>query len=211
MREYRQDSHTGPLVAWALLCLAAAAFFFVHAGRITDRVLRLEEYAAAAGLLVLGPLVLAVYLYRARHVRVSIDRPRGLLVSGRDLIPWAAIVRVERRRPRLRKKSGPAEMSKLGDVSGGCIDIPGCGLELGELGAVALGVAILIAALFVIWIFVLVVIPVFVIPLLEIFAPFGDRIRVITRKGRPLVLRDLRGADEFIAGLPTGLQVVDAT
>ncbi len=209
MREYRQDSHSAPLIAWALLCVWAAVFLFAHAGKITDRVLRLEEIAAGAGLLVVGPAALAVYLYRARHVWVGIDRPRGISVSGRALIPWEAIVRVERRRPRLRKKSGPAEMSKLGDLSGGCIDVPGCGLELGELGVVALGVGILIAALFVLWLLVLVVIPLFVIPLLEIFAPFGERIRVVTATGRPLVLRDLRGADEFIANLPSGVQVVE--
>lgn len=196
MREYRQDAHSGPLSAWALLCVLSAVFLFAHAKRITDRVLRIEEIAAGAGLLVLGPAVLAVYLYRARHVRVEIDRPRGIVVSGRHLIPWQSILRVERRRPRLRRASGPAEMGKLADLGTGCL------ASGGELGALAVGFALLIAGFFVLWLLLMVVVPLLVVPLLEVFAPFGDRIRVVTAAGRPLVLRDLRDADEFMANLP---------
>jgi hypothetical protein len=206
MREYRQDSHTAPLAAWTVLCLAAAAFFFVHAQRITNRVLAAEEVVAAAGLLVVGPIALAVYLYRARHVWVAIDQTRGLVVSGRRVIPWEAIVRVERRRPRLRKGSGPAEMGRVGDLSPGCIDLPGCGVGGGEIGAAVLGILVVaVAAFFVLWLVVFVAIPLFVIPWLEVFAPFGDRIRIVLHDGRPLVLRDLRGADEFMMLLPASV------
>jgi hypothetical protein len=209
MREYRQDSHTGPLAAWTVLCVLTAVFLFAHANRISDRVLRIEEIAAGAGLLVLGPVILAVYLYRARHVWVGLDRPRGVVVSGRHVIPWESIVRVERRRPRLRKGSGPSEMGKLGDIGPGCLDAPGCFAGGSELGAIALGLMILVAALFVLWLVLMIVVPLLIVPLLEIFAPFGDRIRIIPAQGRPLTLRDLRGADEFMANLPRGVQVVE--
>ena len=205
MREHRQDSHTGPLAAWAVLCVLTAFFLFHHAGRLSDRVLRLEEIAAGAGLLVVAPVVLAVYLYRARHVWVGVDVPLGIVVSGRHVIPWEAIVRVERRRPRLRSKSGPVEIQAPSVPS---IDAPGC-LDLEGLAIVGGLLLLALAAIVAYWLVFVALIPAFVVPLLEIFAPFGDRIRIVTAAGRPLVLRDLRGADEFMARLPSAVQVVE--
>ena len=212
MRAFRQDSHTGPLIAWAALCVLTAAFLFFHAGKISDRVLRVEEIAAGAGLLVVGPVVLAVYLYRARHVWVGVDVPQGIVVSGRHLIPWDAIVRVERRRPRLRAKSGPVEIRKPPSPSleaGGCLDA-GCFAGLESLAIVGGLIALAAAAFVGFWLLFFVVVPAFLVPLLEVFAPFGDRIRVVPASGRPLVLRDLRGADEFMAALPRGVKVAES-
>lgn len=203
MREYRQDSHTYPLVAWAVLCVLTAVYFFVHAGGVDDRGLGIGLIAAGAGLLVIGPLVLVVYLYRARHVWVGIDVPRGVVVSGRHVIPWEAIVRVERRRPRLRRASGPAQPAEMAEVSEGCFS------AAGDIAALFLVVVLLSLALVVAWLIWGVLVSLLVVPLLEVFAPFGDRIRIVPPAGRPLVLRDLRGADEFMAALPRTVRVVE--
>jgi hypothetical protein len=199
MKRYRQDAHVIPLVFWAVLCAAAATIFFVHSGKISNRVLSLEEIVAGVGLLVLGPLALTVYLVRARTVWVGVDPERGIVFRGERLIPWDEIRSVERRRPRLRRESGPAGMPEQGWMrhASGCGD-PGCGCvnvsSLGELFAV---VGLLLAALVAIWFLFVVVVPLLVVPLLEVFAPFGDRVKIVAR-GRTLVLRDLREADEFV-------------
>jgi hypothetical protein len=136
-----------------------------------------------------------VYLIRARRIWVAVLPDQGLSLSGR-LIPWDDIRSVVRIRPRFRDKSGPTEVSSFApdavpDV-GGCGE--GCVTGAGELLAL---IGIVIAALFALWVLIAVVIPLLVIPVLEVFAPFGDRITVITRRGR-FVLRDLRDADEFV-------------
>ena len=194
MKEYRQDSHTGPLVVWAVLCLLTALFLFAHAGRIVDRMLRTEEVLLAVGLLIVGPMGLATYLYRARHVWVSVVSD-GLLVSGKHLVPWEDIVRVERRPPRLRSTSGPP---RVPEGVAWPVDDGGCLLEL---GAVGVAVGVLLLALAVLWAIVAIVVPLLFIPVLEIYAPFGDRMRIHRRRGRPITLRDLRDADELLARL----------
>lgn len=197
MREFRQDAHTFPLVVWTLLCVATSLVLLYHAGT------RVAEAVAGAGLLLVAPIAFAVYLYRARHVWVAVDPSRGLVLSGRRVIPWAEIGAVERRRPRLRSTSGPIDTSKLGSF-----DAPGCetlGFELGGLGA---ALALVVAAFFVFWLIFFVFIPLLIVPLLEVFAPFGERIRVLPVQGRPLVLRDLRGADDFMASLPPGVRTL---
>jgi len=200
MREYRQDSHTWPLAAWTVLCVLTAVSFFAYAGGIDDRGLGFGLVAAGAGLLVIGPVVLVVYLYRARHVWVGVDVPQGVVVSGRHVIPWEAIVRVERRRPRLRRTSGPAQPAEMAEVSEGCF------AAADDIAALFLVVVLLSLTLLVAWLIWGVLISLLVVPLLEVFAPFGDRIRIVTTAGRPLVLRDLRGADEFMSKLPRGIQ-----
>jgi hypothetical protein len=205
MRNYRQDSHTGPLVVWTLLCVGTAVFLFL---RISDRV---EAVVAGSGLLVVGPAVLSVYLYRARRVWVGVDPERGLVVSGEHVIPWTAILRVERRRPRLREKAGPAEGGPMPDLTSGLGEAPGCMRSgRGEAGAFILAFLLLAVASVVIWLIWMVLLPLLIIPLLEVFAPFGDRIRIVPSKGPILTLRDLRGADAFIANLPRGVQVVES-
>lgn len=196
MKEYRQSSHAFPLAFWAVLCTAAAIVLFVHSHRIVSRVLRTEEVLGGVALLIFGPAALAVYLIRARQVWVSVDPGRGILVSGRRTISWEEIRRVDRKRPSFRDSTGPAQAKSFGpgDLGGGCID-PGCGEIFGE-GIVL--ILIVLAALVALWLLWAVVLPLLVIPLLEVFAPFGDRISIVTRRGT-LVLRDLRDADAFLA------------
>lgn len=63
-------------------------------------------------------------------------------------------------------------------------------------------VVILIAVVVLAWLIIAVLIPLILVPVLEVFAPFGDRIR-IRAKGRTLFLRDLRGADQFVEEVGT--------
>lgn len=198
MKIYRQDSHIFSLVAWTVICAAAAGVLFYHAPHIVSRSLRWTEYVGGAALLLLGPVSFLVYLLRARWIWVRVDPQKGIVVSDRYTIPWNAIQRIERKRPRFRKKSGPAEPGKAGDVGGGCVDVGGCGLDAGGVGAAALAVVLLLAAVLILWwLIVVVLIPLLVVPLLEVFAPFGDRIKIVGGK-KTIVLRDLRGADEFL-------------
>lgn len=206
MKEYRQNSHTRSLVFWTVLCTATAIVLFAHSQRILSRVLKIEEILAGGALLILGPAVLTVYLLRARMVWVSIDDGRGILVSGRSLISWEDILQVQRKRPSFRKSSGPAEVESfnpdavtesLSAAGGGCMEV-GCFVGLGEFAVAGL---ILLAALFAVWLLCFVAVPLLLLPLLEVFAPFGDRIRIVTRRRGPLVLRDLRDADEFVRRL----------
>jgi hypothetical protein len=203
MKEYRQNSHAKSLVVWAILCTATAIVLFNHSHRILSRVLKTEEILAGVALLILGPAALTVYLLRARKVWVSVDDGRGIMVSGRSVIAWEDIVRIQRKRPSLRKSSGPAEVGSfepdsvtrsLSTATGGCLDL-GCFLGIGEFAVAGM---ILFAALFAIWLLCFVVVPLLLLPLLEVFAPFGDRIRIVTRRRGSLVLRDLRDADEFV-------------
>lgn len=200
MKQYRQDSHVFPLFCWAVLCVALAIFTFVHSHRIVNRILRDEEIALGIGLLILGPAALAVYLVRARKVWVEIDPDRGIVVSGDRLIAWEEIWKIERRRPSFRRTTGPAQMpdkSMLQHADGcgnGCG--PGC-FDVASLGEAFAVLGLILAAVAAIWFLLMVVIPLFLIPLVEVFAPFGDRVKIISR-GRALVLRDLRDADEFV-------------
>ena len=201
MKEYRQDSHAVPLVFWALLCVALAVFCFVHSHRIISRRLRDEEIGLGTALLVLGPTVLSVYLVRARKVWVGVDPGQGIVVSGSKVIPWEEISRIERRRPKFRRTTGPAVIPDKNAVGRavGCVD-PGCGggcVDVASLGEAFAVIGLILAALVAIWFLVMVVVPLFLVPLIEVFAPFGDRIKIEWR-GRSLVLRDLRDADEFV-------------
>src|SRR5688572_18134802 len=107
MKEYRQNSHTRSLIVWAVLCTVTALVLFVHSGKVVSRALKVEEILAGVALLIFGPAALTAYLLRARHVWVSVDHLRGIVVSGRRVIPWDDIRRVERKRPVFRKTSGP--------------------------------------------------------------------------------------------------------
>ncbi|HUR39188.1 MAG TPA: hypothetical protein VM222_06825 [Planctomycetota bacterium] len=214
MKQYRQDSHAKSLVAWAILCTATAIVLFAHSHKILNRVLKTEEILAGVALLVLGPAVLSVYLLRARKVWVSVDDGRGIVVSGHSVIAWEDILRVERKRPNFRKGSGPVEAGSfesdavtkdLATATGGCADV-GCLLGIGEFAIAGL---ILFAALFAIWLLCFVVVPLLLLPLLEVFAPFGDRIRIVTRRRGALVLRDLRDADEFVRRLSNHRPVLE--
>jgi hypothetical protein len=197
MKQYRQDAHVLPLVIWAVLCVALAIFLFVHGHRIVSRVLRTEEIAAGVGLLIVGPVTLTVYLVRARKVWVEVDPGQGIVVSGKRIIPWDQVCSIERRRPRFRRTTGPAEGDIL-EKTGGCVD-PGCGgcVDVASVGEAFAVIGFILAALVALWLLVMVVIPLFLIPLVEVFAPFGDRIKIVWR-GRSIVLRDLREADEFV-------------
>lgn len=196
MKEYRQNSHTFSLAFWALLCTATAVVLFVHSHKIVNRVLKTEEILGGVALLIFGPIALALYLIRARRVWVSVDHLRGVVVSGRRTIAWSDILRLERHRPSFRRTSGPVEVASPRfrglDAAPGCIDV-GC---LAGIGEMFLAVILIIAAVFLIELIFVVLIPLIFIPILEVFAPFGDRITVVTRRGR-IVLRDLRDADEF--------------
>lgn len=208
MKAYRQDSHFVSLVAWALVCAAAAGVLFWHGYRIVDRALMWAEYVGGVALLVFGPIAFLVYILRARLVWIRVDPEGGIVVSDRYTIPWGEIDRIERRRPRLRKKAGPAEMGKTGvpDLGGcgGCGDVGAAGEAVVVILAVLL---ILIALAVVIWLFVVVVIPLLLIPVLEVFAPLGDRIKIFAA-GRKIVLRDLRDADGFLREVGNRVPVV---
>jgi hypothetical protein len=195
MKEYRQNSHAASLVFWAGLCTATAIVLFAHSHKVVSRALKTEEILGGVALLIFGPAALTAYLLRARHVWVSVDQIRGIVVSGRRVIAWDEIRSVERQLPWFRKSTGPAQVpsfsSNLLDGAG-CAD--GCLIGGGELVAF---LGILLAAFFAIWMICVVFIPLVVLPVIEVFAPFGDRFKIKTRQGT-LVLRDLRDADEFM-------------
>ena len=98
----------------------------------------------------------------------------------------------------MRNSSGPAQAPDFDPQGatqwgGGCVDA-GCWTGISEFFVAGI---LIIAAFFFIWIIFFVLIPLVIIPVLEVFAPFGDRIKVVTRRGS-LVLRDLSDADEFV-------------
>lgn len=200
MKEYRQNSHTKSLVFWAILCTATAIVLFAHSHKLVNRLPKIEEILAGIALLIFGPAALTVYLLRARMLWVELDPERGLRISGRRSIAWDEVLAVERKRPAFRKSSGPAEVPEfeaadvLSRSSGGCVDL-GCLAGVGELFIAGL---IVVAAVFAIWLIFFVFIPLVILPLLEVFAPFGDRIKLVTRRGT-FVFHDLSDADEFVS------------
>ena len=207
MKEYRQSAHTFSLVVWAILCTATAVFLFIHSKQVVSRALKVEEILAGVALLIFGPAALTAYLLRARHVWVSVDQLRGIVVGGKRVIPWDDIRIIERRRPSFRKTTGPTEVRPL--ETGGAdlaanLGCEGCFVGLGEFFIVA---GIILAAVFAFWLIFFVLVPLIVIPVLEVFAPFGDRFKIITKKGT-LVLRDLRDADDFMQQVQARKQVV---
>jgi hypothetical protein len=198
MKEYRQNSHTGSLIIWTVLCTLTALVLFVHSHKVISRALKVEEILGGVALLIFGPAALTAYLLRARHVWVSVDQIRGIVVSGRRVIAWNDIRSVERRLPAFRRSTGPTEITPftqdvLSNAGWGCAD--GCIVGASELLAF---VAIIAAAVFAVWLICFVFVPLIVLPVLEVFAPFGDRIRIRVRGGGSLLLRDLREADEFL-------------
>lgn len=199
MKEYRQNAHVVSLGFWAAICLTVALFLFHHSGTLLGRGPRLAEILGGVALLVFGPMGFAIYLLRANMVWVVVDPARGLLVRGRDLVPWEAIEKVTRRRPRLRRSTGPAQMQAVegeGWEWAGCSE-PGCSSGRGS-GAANAGAAILIVVALglAVWLIFFVILPLLIVPVLEVFAPLGDRFTIETA-GRTLVLRDLREGDEF--------------
>lgn len=118
MRVYRQDAHLVSLVVWTLLCAVAACVLFYHSAHIVGRALFWTEVLGGAALLVFGPLGFVLYLLRARLVWVKVDPEQGIVVSDKYAIPWEEIQEIRRTRPRLRQKSGPAELGKMPDVGG---------------------------------------------------------------------------------------------
>lgn len=197
MKEYRQNAHTFSLILWAVLCSATAAVLFVHSRPVVGRDLDVVELLAGVALLIFGPAALTAYLLRARHVWVSVDQIRGIVVSGRRVIPWDDIRKVERWRPMFRRTTGPAGISPAGTDMAGLAANLGCEGCLAGVAEFFIVVALLFAVFVAIWVIFFVFVPLIVIPVLEVFAPFGDRIKIVTRKGS-LALRDLREADEFL-------------
>jgi len=208
MKEYRQNSHTGSLVFWAILCTATALVLFLHSNKVVSRALKVEEILAGTALLIFGPAALAVYLYRARHVWVSVDNVRGIVVSGRRVIPWDEIRTVERRRPLFRKTTGPTEITPIHEDAAKLAANLGCEGCIAGIAEAFILVALILAAFFAFWLVFFVVLPLIVIPVLEVFAPFGDRFKIVTRTGT-LVLRDLRDGDRFMQAVALRKPVVD--
>jgi hypothetical protein len=207
MKQYRQSAHDKSLIFWAILCTATAIVLFLHSGKVVSRALKVEEILAGVALLMFGPAALAVYLYRARHVWVSVDHVRGIVVSGRRVIPWDEIRSIERRRPSFRKTAGPAEIRSLHEDAAQIASNIGCEGCIYGLAEVFIFSLIILAAVFAIWLLFFVIVPLIVIPVLEVFAPFGDRFKIVTRKGT-LVLRDLRDADGFQQQVEQRMRVV---
>lgn len=81
-----------------------------------SRALKTEEILGGVALLIFGPAALTVYLLRARHVWVSVDQLRGIVVSGRRVIPWDDVRGVERKPPAFRGSTGPAEVPPFSAV-----------------------------------------------------------------------------------------------
>ncbi|HLY10181.1 MAG TPA: hypothetical protein VKW04_12815 [Planctomycetota bacterium] len=157
--------------------------------------------------LVLGPASLAAYLVRARTVWVTLDAD-GMGISGGRTVPWGDIREVRRRRPLLRRDSGPAHVSEFNrDVlehAPGCISLDsGCLSGLGEL---LVGLMLVLAFAFAVWLIFFVLVPLLLIPVLEVFIPFGDLIQIRTG-GRTLVLRDLSDADDFMTRIGPHVRV----
>lgn len=209
-REYRPDAHTASLFVWMLLCAAVAAFLFVHSRKLVSRPLAAAEIAGGVALMIFGPVGLAIYLFRARRIWVSVDPSKGITVSGRTFLPWEAIARIERRKPVLRSKGGPAEtppshFKELWDEfpAGGCVMFPE-----GTLVILALGLLALAAFLFY-WLVFVAVIPLLVVPVLEVYAPLGERVKIVLREGPPLILRDLRDAGDLLLQVRGRVQVVE--
>ena len=197
MKRYRQNVHIVPLVVWALLCVGVSIFLFHHSKHIMDRHWHDNELAAGVALLIFGPVALVLYILRSRLMWVAIV-PEGVLVAGRRVILWSAIEGVERKKPILRGKGGPVEMpdTKSLNVGNGCFDA-GCFAGGGEIGGLILGIVALVAAVLFIWLIFFVFVPLIVVPVIEIFAPVGERIRIVASP-RGVLLRDLRNADEFL-------------
>jgi hypothetical protein len=207
--EYRQDAHVASLSVWTLLCAGTATVLFIHSDRLLSRPLQIAEILGGFALLVLGPMALAVYLYRSRHVWVSVDRERGIRVGEKGFIAWQDIERIERRCPRLRSKAGPAEIPSLGDLTGKnswCADVFLCMTQSGPL---VLAFFLVLLALPFFWAIFVVFIPLVIVPVVEVFAPLGDRLVITVREGRPLLLRDLRNADGFLTEVRGRLPVVE--
>lgn len=203
MRGYRQDSHVFSLSFWALLCAALAFVLFVRWGRP-----QVDQAAVIAALLIFGPVGLALYLVRARRVYVAIDSAQGILVSGKQLLPWPEIDLIERRRPLLRSRAGPGEIPAVNapDLAAWAPD-PGW-LPSAKAALLLLAMGIMaVAVLFVFWVIFFVLVPMLLVPVLEVFAPFGDRIKIVTRSGT-LRLRDLRDADDFMRQIPGSVRVI---
>ena len=206
MKEYRQNSHSFSLVFWAILCTATAMVLFVHSHKVVSRALKVEEILTGVALLIFGPAALTAYLFRARHVWVSVDQLRGLVVSGRRMIPWEDIRSVERRRPSFRKTTGPTEIKPINEDAAGLVANIGCEGCVAGFAEFFIVVLLLMAAFFAIWLLFFVLVPLIVIPVLEVFAPFGDRFKIVTRRGT-LVLRDLRDGDDFMRQLQQRIPV----
>ena len=79
----------------------------------------------------------------------------------------------------------------------------GCFSSLSEIFIVIL---LIVAVAFAVWVIAFVFIPLVIIPVLEVFVPFGDRIRIRTGR-RTLLLRDLSDADEFVAAIGKHVRV----
>lgn len=209
VKEYRQNAHAASLIAWAILCFAVAFVLFAHSARLVDREWRLAEILGGVALLIFGPAALAVYLVRAETIRVAVKPDRGILIRGRTLIPWEEIERVERRKPRLRKGTGPAEVPKMGKDAGvwsGCAD-PGCFIGFGEGGLIVAGILMLACAVLVVfWLLLFVFVPLLVVPVIEVFSPWGDRVTIVAKRGKVL-LRDLRDADGFLSEIGSRVPV----
>jgi hypothetical protein len=206
VKEYRQNVHRYSLLFWALLCTSTAVFCFVHSHHLISRRLRIEETLAGVLFLILGPAALTAYEVRSRLVWVSLSDD-GLVISGGRTIPWEEIREVQRRRPLLRSSAGPArspgfDPGDLASSTGGCMDI-GCFSSLSEIFIVIL---LIVAVAFAVWVIAFVFIPLVIIPVLEVFVPFGDRIRIRTGR-RTLLLRDLSDADEFVAAIGKHVRV----
>lgn len=211
MKRYRQNAHAVPLIVWAFLCAVTAWFLFHHSGTLLQRTATLTEIAAGVALLVLGPLSLVAYLLRARLAWVSVS-PEGIEVGKRGRIPWSKIERIERQRPRLRRSSGPAEMNDVGKSVGIVVDsisgFDGCLVSIGEgILMVVFVVLLFLAAVVALWLIFFVILPLLIVPLLEIFIPIGDRIRIVLRSGKPVLLRDLREADAFVNEIRSKVEV----
>lgn len=198
MVTWRQDAHTFPLLFWTMLCVATGIILLDYSRHSPTTALGAGERILVVGLLMVAPAALAVYLWRARRVWVSIDPERGLWLPDRRLILWEKIRRVRWRRPLFRRRQHPQiEVERTGHGDSVLKTAFNAGAGMG-LVAVLLKVT---------WAMLVSVTTLLLDPVIEVFTPFGERFMIETTSGRPLVLRDLRDADAFAEGLRLRVRV----
>ncbi|MBI2900880.1 MAG: hypothetical protein HYY17_11905 [Planctomycetes bacterium] len=187
---YRQDSHLLSLLSWFLFSTLCAGIY-VYWRTQTNPPLRVVEIASIAVVLGVGLFSFVVYWLRSRTNWVVIDSEKGLVVSEREVISWSDLLRVERRTPVFRSSTGPLEApawTRPRSTDGVDVAVDAAILLLGGRNRPGRGGCTGLLYLFAF---------VALMPILEVWLPFGDRITIHHRNGT-LVLRDLRGAGEFL-------------
>lgn len=190
---FRTGATTWRFLGWAVAASVAAWLLRRHA---PDRE-PCPEIATA--LLVLGPLAFAAQFVRMLLVRVTVDPPRGLVLSGGRLVPWSEIEGVELRGARFVPDQAVTR-ALLGAVRALAEGIHGIGLmdvlslaAIAALGCLIALVTFLSGILF---------------PVLFLLSPWEPRVVLRLRNGSRLVWRDLVREADFVHRVRSRLPVL---